>query len=105
VPGLALPPPDMLPDALGFFAPVDDFMLAPVVVDDFVEVEVWCLLCLYIFADAAKGEPARPAITSAAIVSLLFIMRWNSSLRHTDRQPLLASAVPEPLRTSNRLTC
>jgi hypothetical protein len=29
---------------------------------------------LYIAADAANGEPAKPAIRSAAIVNLLFIM-------------------------------
>jgi hypothetical protein len=81
VSGLTLPPLDVLPPMLAF-APVDDFMLAPVVVDELVEVDVGCL-CLCIFADAAKGEPARPAITSAAIVSLLFIMTWNSSLDHT----------------------
>jgi hypothetical protein len=73
MPELALPWFDVLP-------PVD-FMLAPVVVDEFIEDEVGCLL-LCIFADAAKGEAARPAITSVAIVSLLFIM-WNSSLDHT----------------------
>lgn len=70
VPGLAEP---------GFaFVPVDDFMFAPVVVDELVEVAALCLVCLYVFADAAKGDPARPAITSAVIVSLLFIMTWNS---------------------------
>ena len=83
---------DML--LLGLFVP-DDFMFAPVVVDDFVEVDVWCLVCLYIVADAAKGEPARPAITSAAIVSLLFIMKWNSLLHHTGGNLLPAGTVPE----------
>jgi hypothetical protein len=79
--GLALPLLELVP--LGVVAPVDDFILAPVVVDECVVVDAWGLLCLYIFADAANGEPASPAITSAAIVSLLFTMTWNSSLDHT----------------------
>jgi hypothetical protein len=58
-------------------------MFAPVVAEECIEVDAWCLLCLYIFAEAAKGEPASPAITSAATVSLLFIIMWNSSLDHT----------------------
>jgi hypothetical protein len=86
---LVVPVLDVLLPVLGFVAPGDafmlapvvDFMLAPVVVDELVEVG--CLVCLYVFADAAKGEPASPAMTSAAIVSLLFIIRWNSWLDHT----------------------
>jgi hypothetical protein len=88
VSGLTLPPLEVLPPMLAF-APVDDFMLAPVVVDELVEVDVGCL-CLCIFADAAKGEPTRPAITSAAIVSLLFIMTWNSSLDQITREATAA---------------
>jgi hypothetical protein len=76
------------------FVPVDDFMFAPVVVDELVEVAALCLVCLYIFADAAKGDPARPAITSAVIVSVLLLMTWNSSLHHPGRQLVAGGAVP-----------
>jgi hypothetical protein len=78
---------DILPCVLAF-APVDDFMFAPVVVDEPVELDVWCLVvcCLYVLADATKGDPARPAITSAVIVRLLFIMVRNSSLHSPGRQ-------------------
>lgn len=79
--GLVLVVPGLAEPGLAF-VPVDDFMFAPVVVDELVGVAAWCLVCLYIFADAAKGDPAKPAITSAVIVSLLFIMTWNSSLHH-----------------------
>ena len=70
----ALPGPDDFK-----FAPVVVDDLAPAVVDELVEVEAGCLVCLYIFADAANGEAASPAITSAAIVNLLLIVTKNSS--------------------------
>jgi hypothetical protein len=77
---------DILPCELAF-APVDDFIFAPVVADEPVEVDVWCLVvCLYVLADATKGDPARPAITSAVIVRLLFVIVRNSSLHSPARQ-------------------
>jgi hypothetical protein len=49
-------------------------MLAPVVMFAPVVIDEWCLLCLFDFASAAKVEPTSPAIASAPINSLVFIM-------------------------------
>ncbi|WP_156041802.1 hypothetical protein [Bradyrhizobium sp. URHD0069] len=49
-----------------------DFMLAPLVVDE------CCLLSFFDFASATSGEATSPAIASAPINNLVFIMRMIS---------------------------
>jgi hypothetical protein len=36
--------------------------------------EIWCVICLYFFASAAKGAPASTAVTSAAIINLVMVV-------------------------------
>jgi hypothetical protein len=66
-------PGPTLPWLEGFAAgDLVDFMLAPVVMDE------GCLTCFFDFASAARGEPMSPAMASAPISSLVFIMRMSS---------------------------
>lgn len=78
VPGPTLPSLDGLAELL-------DFMLEPVVIDEWdmlepVVIDEWDLVCLCDFACAASGAPARPAATSTAIAVPVFFMKRTPSV-------------------------
>jgi hypothetical protein len=51
-------------------------------------------MCLWVIALAAIGEAANPAIASAAIASLVLIMRGTPCLDHQQKKLLERRTVP-----------